>query len=235
MLQHDSLEIIAHQRDGGPVYTETDFNQAIVEPWSTVTAFLFLAVSLYWFIRLRNSFRQHKFLLYVLILLSVGGVGGIIYHALRISRVFILMDWMPIMIIAFSLTIYFFVRSTGKFWPALVLFAVVFCLNGLNFKFIPHNHSISISYSMMGIAAIIPIILMLRKSKMFMAKYFFSGIICLIIAVLSRILDRYIPLPMGTHFLWHVFGAAGTFLIIHYVYFIDIYRNSTFEKDEKKD
>ncbi|MFH2142763.1 MAG: hypothetical protein ABIJ97_10090 [Bacteroidota bacterium] len=226
MLQHDSLEVIAHLRDGGPVYAETDFDRFIVEPWSTITAFLFVGISTYWFLRLRNSYSQHKFLVYVLILLSIGGIGGIIYHAFRISRVFILMDWMPIMIIAFSMTIYFFIRATGKWWPALVLFGVVFGLNGLNFKFIPHNMSISISYSMMGIAAIVPIVLMLRKSKLYKAKFFFIAIVFLVLAVLSRILDKYVSFPMGTHFLWHVFGAIGTFLIINYVYHIDEYDKS---------
>ncbi|GAB4305123.1 MAG: hypothetical protein Kow0068_26490 [Marinilabiliales bacterium] len=228
MINNDSLRIILQNRDGGPVYAETNLDRFIVEPWNTITALLFLIVAIFWFLKIRKEIKSHRFLFAMNILLTIGGIGGSIYHAFRMSRVFILMDWMPIMFIMFALSFYFFIRSTGKWWPPIILFLGVMTINGLSFSYFKRNMAnmnlaISISYTLMGIAAIVPLIFNLIKTKMYKAGYFFITLISLLIAIISRSMDEYINISIGTHFLWHIFGAVGTFFIFYYLYFNQLY------------
>jgi len=64
--------------DGGPLYTETDFSRWLVEPWNTITAILFLAIVVYWALKIRKTYRQHPFLALALPVSALGGVGGMI-------------------------------------------------------------------------------------------------------------------------------------------------------------
>lgn len=228
MTINDSLKLILQQRDGGPVYAETNLNRFIVEPWNTITAVLFLFVAVYWFLKIRQDLKSHRFLFAMDILLAIGGVGGSIYHAFRMSRVFILMDWMPIMVIMFAMSFYFFIRSTGKWWPSIVLFLGIMIINGLSFSYFRRNMenmnlAISISYTLMGIATIVPLVYNLIKTKMHKSLFFFLSLGSLLIAITSRSLDEYVNLSIGTHFLWHIFGAVGTFFIFYYLYYTDLH------------
>ncbi|MFH2096760.1 MAG: hypothetical protein ABIJ16_13710 [Bacteroidota bacterium] len=217
----DTLYTIEHLRDHGPVYTETDTGRLIVEPWNAATAVIFFAIVIFWLIRLRGQFNRHLFLTIALPVLAIGGIGGTIYHALRISQVFLLMDWIPIVVISFMTSFYFFIRSYRKWWPALVVIAVVFFLQMLNFRFTPHGYAINISYGLMACVIIAPAILILVKTRFRFAGYFFLSVGLFLASIFFRIVDQYGWLPMGTHFLWHIFGAFACHFMILYVYKMD--------------
>ena len=80
--------------DGGPIYTETPaeiraqkpYPGPVAEPWNAATAFLFVAVAVFWILRLRGRLSRYPFLAVSLPLLLVGGVGGTLYHGLRSWR-----------------------------------------------------------------------------------------------------------------------------------------------------
>ena len=44
------------------------------------------------------------------------------------------------------------------------------------------------------------------------------AVISFIMAISFRVLDRYIYFSMGTHWLWHSFGAFSVFFLMKYVF-----------------
>jgi hypothetical protein len=55
------------------------------------------------------------------------------------------------------------------------------------------------------------------------AGWVVAGLISFVIAWFFRLLDREVGvyLPMGSHWLWHTFGAATTALVIEYFYLVE--------------
>ncbi|MEL7532174.1 MAG: hypothetical protein AAFN10_12730, partial [Bacteroidota bacterium] len=107
-------------RDNGPIYTETNLDQLIVEPWNAASAIIFVFIALYWLVRLKNQIRQHIFLYVSSWILLIGGVGGFLYHAFRVSEVFLTMDWVPIAILSLAGSGFFFYQFTGKTWAGII-------------------------------------------------------------------------------------------------------------------
>ncbi len=226
MTNESIIKGMAHAGDHGPIYTETDFSRLIVEPFNALSAFLFIIIAGYWFIRLWGQYKKHKFLTYIIILLTIGGIGGTIYHAFRYHQIFLFMDWIPIALIIFSMSFYFFQKSLKKWWIGIILIVLMFGLNIINFMFFDIARSINLSYTMMGLTAAIPIFITLYKTKFYKWSYVAGSVSVMILAVLSRTFDKYLAmlLPMGTHFMWHLFGAIGTQFILLYIYHLDFYK-----------
>jgi hypothetical protein len=86
------MAIYNNPPDGGSFYAETNMQHLFPEPLNTITSCFFLAIAIYWTIKLWGKGRQHAFLSVALILLYIGGIGGTIYHGLRQWRIFIMMD-----------------------------------------------------------------------------------------------------------------------------------------------
>ena len=51
----DKLPIDAELPDGGPIYWETNLNEWIVEPYNALSAIPFIAIALYWLIKVRGG------------------------------------------------------------------------------------------------------------------------------------------------------------------------------------
>ncbi|RYF21594.1 MAG: hypothetical protein EOO42_10260, partial [Flavobacteriales bacterium] len=98
--------------DGGMLYMETNMAHLFPEPLNAITAVFFLIIAIFWTIKIKGNFKAHPFLTYCLILLYIGGIGGTVYHSLRQWSVFIMMDWLPIMLLCVSAGVYFLAQST---------------------------------------------------------------------------------------------------------------------------
>ena len=208
--------------DHGPVYAETDFTKAIVEPVNTATTLLFLIISVYWIIKIWKNRKEHKFLFYSLSVLLLGGVGGVLYHALRSSFVFHILDESPISLLCFAVCCYFYFRAFKIWWPPILTIgsAIVLCL--LIVLFVPWTIMTNLIYIVLSIAVIIPIIILLYKTKLQNSSYFFLCMIFFAGAVFFRSVDSLKWTPVGTHFLWHILGACAVFFLIQYVYMTDL-------------
>lgn len=207
-------------RDGGQAYTETDLSRIIVEPLNFITALLFLFLSLYWLNKIRGNIKRHGFLFAMLILLLIGGTGGSVYHGFRWHRIFLMMDWMPIMLITFSASVYFFIKSWGKWWPPLILIIAYFFVQGGIFRSgIPIQTAINISYASMGMIVLFPIVWYLAKTNFKDYRFVLFAILSFIMALFFRWSDKFAWLPVGTHFLWHIFGLIAVQLMLKFVYF----------------
>src|SRR5438552_7211899 len=119
--------------DHGPIYTETPaeirdgqpYPGLVAEPWNTATAFLFVLIVVFWFIRLRGKLFQHPFLAVALPILLVGGIGGTLYHGLRNWVGFFRMDVIPIYLLGAAVSIYWWIRLGPKIRYLVVMIAVL--------------------------------------------------------------------------------------------------------------
>jgi hemolysin III len=179
--------------------------------------------------------------MYVIPLLAIGGIGGTIYHAFRYSEIFLLMDWVPILIICLSAGFYFLMKSLESWKPAVLITAGIFLLERMVFEVFSPRIAINASYIVLASFVLFPTWLMLHKQHYFQGKYVVYALLAFITAIFFRIADRWEWLPMGTHFLWHTFGAVACHLMLWYFYTINavdegkvtIFANNEVTEEEK--
>ncbi|GAB4409520.1 MAG: hypothetical protein OHK0039_13280 [Bacteroidia bacterium] len=225
-FRSDMLHFILLQlrlADGGPVYAETDTSHLIAEPWNGASALLFLFIVAYWVWLLRGRYRRHLFLTLVQSVLAIGGIGGTLYHAFRVSQVFLVMDWLPILLICLASSVYFFIRAWGRWLPALAVIVGMVLLQGVLFRsgWIPMRLAINVNYAMMGLMVLVPVVLLLVRTRFVAGQWVGIALLSFVAALFFRLADGWGWLPMGTHFLWHVFGAVACHSMFRYVYLLN--------------
>jgi hypothetical protein len=191
--------------DLGPRYVETPLPDAppqpIAEPWNAASALLFVIIAVYWLIRLRGRYRQFPFLSMCLPLLLVGGVGGTLFHALRTSPTFFLMDVIPIYLLGLVITIYLWLslRPNILYLLAMIVFLGFLQLVG-NWN-LPSHWAINLSYAELALLVILPLAIVLVRTSFRSMGWVTSALVCFGIAWFCRISDTWYPplLPMGTH------------------------------------
>lgn len=214
--------------DRGPYYVETpddlDNYQGIAEPYNTVTAFFFVLIVLYWVIRLRGRYRQFPMVSICLPLLLAGGIGGTMYHGLRSWVGYFLLDVVPIYFLGAVITIYLWIRIGPK-WVHVIGLTVLVCLMQLLGHWqLPKHWAINLSYAFMALMILLPMAVTLFRTRYAHAGWVASALIAFGIAWFFRLADNsFWPplLPMGTHWLWHTFGAISTLCLSYYVYYLE--------------
>jgi hypothetical protein len=214
--------------DWGPRYVETPPNPIDytwpAEPWNTATAFLFVILAVVWIWALRGRYRQHPFLTMCLPILLTGAIGGFLFHGLRSSPAFFLMDVVPIQILGLVVTVWLWIRLRPRLVHLLGLLAVLAFLRlTVSLTPLPRQVSISVSYATLGLIIVIPVLLALIRTRFRHAGWVYTALACFALALVCRIADtlRPPPLPMGTHWLWHIFGALTTAAMSMYVYYLE--------------
>jgi len=206
--------------DGGQLYTETDLSQVIVEPWNAISSLAFLIPAFYWFFRLYKYPKENWFLLFCSVLIFVGGLGSTLYHAFRIHKFFIVMDFLPMAIATFSLAIYFWHKLLRKWYLVISIVPPAFALRYILFNHLGQHNSINASYFLSGTLFFLPLLLLLVRFKFHNWGFAFAGLFSFVIALFFRQIDAWHPpiISIGTHFLWHLSGAAGCHFLAAYVY-----------------
>jgi len=209
--------------DGGPIYLETNLDRLIAEPFNAASAMLFLLIVAYWLVRLRGQYRKHLFITCCMPVLLVGGVAGTVYHAFRANHVWLMMDWMPIAILCIAAGVYLWSKLLKAWWWALLIVPAVVAFQFLNFGLL-RRQSIQLAilntYMLMGLLILAPAGAVLWKTRWRYFGLVTAAAACFALAVFARAADAWWPqsIPMGTHFLWHVFGAAAVQLLAEYLY-----------------
>lgn len=232
MMVSDTLKRAIADRlvDGGPVYTETTLehlNHLVVEPWNAYSSLFFLLPPLYWGLKLRGAYKEYPFITFCLPFLVLGGLGSTLFHAFRASRWLLIMDFMPIIIITFGLTIYFWTKVLGKQSYAWLMLVAMFTLLMLVLRFVPSPYKINVSYFLRGTFMFIPMLLILNKTQYANTKTLITAILFFIAALACRQFDGLHTVkerfPMGIHWMWHIFTVIGAFFLAEYVYrFVNI-------------
>jgi hypothetical protein len=213
--------------DTGLPYAETNLGQFIVEPFNTVSNILFLFVALYWWQKKDKiqSPALRRFLTICLPLLLVGFIGGTIYHGTRSHLVWLLMDVLPIYLIAI-LTSFYHWRLLGVGPTRMALYFCVLLVLPLGWVwfFVPADspHKPTLGYVSLAIPVVLPLVIDLFRLRGFYLKQFLVPLGLVIVALCFRSLDSH-PLaqslfPMGTHWLWHIFGAFTCHFLVYYMW-----------------
>ena len=202
--------------DGGMVYTETNLSHRFPEPLNTITSGFFFILALYWIFRLKGFSKHYVFLSIASWILLVGSIGGTLYHGLRRYPVFIMMDWLPISVLCLLASVYFWIKFSGK-WFIGIIALIVFILIEMQVRKLMHNSNlqlaISLNYAAIVLMVLLPLVLLLVKTKGHNWKFIVAALVSFGIALFFRVADSWALLPVGTHFLWHIFGVIATALM----------------------
>lgn len=231
--------------DRGPRYTETPLDPytadapVIAEPWNAVTASFFVWIVIAWLWRLRGRYRRYPFLMCCMPILLAGGIGGTLYHATRVSVVYFLLDVVPISLLGLAGSIYMAFRFFGRrqLWILPSVIVVYILANQILFTAIGPVSSqlrINLSYAALAVLVLTPIGLVLIRTRFRHGGWVVAGVLSFAIAWFFRLVDRdpemVAHLPMGSHWLWHTFGALTTVLIIEYFYLVEGEKSHPAEK-----
>lgn len=212
--------------DFGPIYTETDLSRFPVEPWNTCSNIIFLAIVLYFWLRVRSSPAPHALIRVSLPILAVGFFGGTVYHATRSHNIWLILDFVPILLLTTLASVYFWLQIYEKKLPATLTFVAVLVIAVAVRQIVPGSRQVSISlgYTSLAVGLVLPIVLYSRRKQWRHSLLVVSSFAAFVIAITFRLLDRDLVaiFPMGTHFLWHLFGGLSTFFMLLYVYREDL-------------
>jgi hypothetical protein len=221
----------------------------IIEPCNAATAFVFVFIAVIWLVRIRGKYSSHLFLLLGLAILLAGGVGGTLYHAFRRWGFAFYLDVLPIAILATLGSLYIWIRlfvalfkegrPEGRLKRLLSLVAIAI-LPSLPFQFIagivargtqppgveaaqPQSHqAVMFHYAGMAVMVVTALVMALIRTRGRHMKWITLGLVCFGFGILFRFLDPVLSqLPTGTHWLWHLGGAATTQCLLEYYYRIE--------------
>jgi hypothetical protein len=206
--------------DGGPLYSETNPDQFIVEPWNAVSSLFIIIPAIIWLVRIRKDYRNYAFMMYCIPLMILGGTGSTIFHAFRASKFFLVMDVLPTAVLSVSMGIYFWLKLLKNWWIVIPLLCLSIVPRFLFFRNLPENTAINGSYAISGVFIGLPLILILFKTSWSNFSLVAVTIVLFAISLFFRETDTVTIsfLPMGTHFLWHVFSGLGAYFILAYLY-----------------
>jgi hypothetical protein len=218
------MQELSSPPDGGMLYTETNLHNLFPEPLNAVTSCFFLAIAIFWSFRLWGEGRQYLFLSICTALLYLGGIGGIIYHGLRRWNVFIMMDWLPIMLLCLMAGIYFLFKIAKWYYGGLLLVCYVVFQWFARVYIQQHGDVqlfININYAILASMVLFPVLGYLITTKFEHGRWVGFALLAFIFALTFRVADGWGWLSIGTHFLWHTFGAVAAFCMFQYLYLIN--------------
>lgn len=206
--------------DGGMLYKETDMAQLFPEPFNAITAAFFLVLAIFWTFKIRGNFKGYPFLTYCLVLLYIGAIGGTVYHSFRQWPVFIMMDWLPIMLLCLSAGFYFVVQSTRWYYAVAMVVGYLVLMFALRIWILADNASlfINVNYAIMASLVLFSVLRYLIYTQWKAGKWVGFALLSFVFALTFRIADQWEWFSFGTHFLWHTFGAVATFCMFNYIY-----------------
>ena len=219
------LQSMMELPDFGPVYTETNLSQFPVEPFNAFSNLLFLLVAIYWYQRKVGSKEKgFRFFLNVnLPLLLIGFVGGTVYHATRSHFLWMMMDVIPIYVIALFTAIYHWYLISIRGFRLILVFLLTFGLpEFIVWKvFSEHPQRYTFGYAVLAIPIILPIFWDQLKQRWKQCFFLIAPVSFLIMALCCRALDssEFVQrnLSIGTHWLWHIFGALTCHFVLVYM------------------
>ena len=221
----DFLSVVAdwaNQRlaDGGPRYAEYHPDQIIVEPWNALSSVTMMIPAIYWVLRERSTLKNNKFFVFAILMVFLGGLGSTLFHAFRMSTVFLLLDVLPSALLTLSLAIFFWLKVLKKWWLVAIILIPVFVLRIFLFGKVEGHLAINISYAISGGLVLVPLLLLLIRTDFRGGGSVLFVLLLFSLALLFRQLDihTYEFIPQGTHFLWHLFSAGGSFFLLQYLY-----------------
>jgi hemolysin III len=213
--------------DFGPIYTETNLASFPVEPWNTYSNILFLLIIVYFSFITKLNYKKFPLITVSLPILGIGFIGGTTFHALRSNSIWLIMDFVPIILLCLISAVYYWSKITkSKIYGLIItlLFFAIFFLIRSELE-ISRNYKIALGYSFNALCLLMPIFIYSFKNNCKNVKYILLAILSFLTALFFRQFDNNSfvlnNIPMGTHFLWHIFGAVSVYLLLKHSYLND--------------
>ncbi len=209
--------------DGGPIYAETDLSAFFSEPWNAISSLAIALPSVYWAFRLKWNIKDFPFLFFLMPLLFLGGTGSLLFHAFRASPLLLWMDVLPTAIVTLSVSVFFWDKILPQRWQvAFVVFPLTFLRYTNVFYFFEGQTAINVGYFIAGFLIFFPVLFYLIKHNFKYLKPILISVIALSLSLVFRRIDYTVAelIPMGSHFLWHIFSGIGAFYLAQYIYLI---------------
>ncbi len=178
--------------DGGPIYTETNPDHWIVEPWNAISSLMIVIPAIIWLFKIRGQFKDYRFLIFAIPLMVLGGTGSTLFHAFRVSQFFLFMDVLPTAILTLSLSIYFWVKVFKRWWYVFFVIIISFAFRFLLFGKLPSHAAINISYAITGVITGLPLLFLLLTHG-FTRSFMFSAVFLLLAWHLHS--ENLMPIP----------------------------------------
>ncbi|MGB3466968.1 MAG: hypothetical protein WBA74_16935 [Cyclobacteriaceae bacterium] len=209
--------------DGGPIYKETltPDNHLFIEPWNAISSIAIIIPAIYWAFRLsRYPVKDYLFMWYCIPLLILGGTGSTLYHGFRNSSFLLYLDVLPTAVLTLSIGIFFWLRYMKNWLMVAGIFVLSFALRFLGYEVLPLHTATNLSYFITGTLIFLPILLYLERRNWLGLRWIVLSVVFLIIALVFREIDKrgLFNLPMGTHFLWHLFSGVGAYYLARFLF-----------------
>lgn len=207
--------------DHGPIYHETMPDRFIVEPWNAFSSLLYLIPAIIFLVNLRGQYKKYSFLVYFAIpLLILGGSGSTIYHAFRTWRWMMFLDVLPIFILTMGVSAYFMQKLIHRWWIVAIIIALFLFIRSFSFGTFELQTAINISYLSTGFIIFIPALWYAYSKHWQNALYLCLAAVLLGLSLFFRFYDDFPNQFMtpGTHWLWHLFSAAGAMMLGLYLF-----------------
>ncbi|MDT0685298.1 ceramidase domain-containing protein [Autumnicola psychrophila] len=213
------VTLLSFPNDSGPIYQETIACRFPVEPFNTFSNVFFLILAIYFGQKIYPDYKDHKFLALSIPVLIIGFIGGTVYHATRSHEIWLIMDWLPILLLCLAVSVYFIVKSTHGIWQRLISAIIVLTLV-FGVRYLPFGrYQESMNYVGTALGLLLPIINYLFKTDFHHFLQILFALLSFSVAVSFRAMDKHMDdLEMGTHWLWHTFGALSVYFLMEFIY-----------------
>lgn len=206
--------------DGGPIYAETNLSNWIAEPWNAISSLALVFPAVFWMFKLKFNVKDYTFIYLSIPLLIAGGTGSLLYHASRSSSFLLYLDVLPTAVLTVSVGIYFWWKLFQNWW---YVGAIMLPATGIRFYLLvsfSSETSVNLSYFIAGVAIFLPVLLYLKRHNYHHLSTFLVSVSCLILSLVFRETDHRFSdfLPMGSHFLWHLFSGVGAYFLALYLF-----------------
>ena len=164
--------------DGGPQYFETNLHRVIAEPWNAFSSLAFLIPVALFLWKLKGHYRENIFLIFVCApLLAIGGIGSTLFHALRSSPFFLMLDVFPIALLTLSLSLWFCYKLIPKWYFLLIFFIFFAGIRSVSFYFMHGQAAINLSYFLSGLMIFVPGLFYLFRTKFLTVRWLILSIL----------------------------------------------------------
>lgn len=211
--------------DGFPKHAETVPGRFPVEPLNAVSNIAFLFILCYWTWKTKFRIRIYPAIVLTMPLLLGAFVAGTMHHLLRSDKVWNGIVLLCIFFAVINTCIYLWYRITESWLKSFVgVLAVPFIFRiFLASITLPDKITMSTVFVVMALAIMIPAVIHCIQNHLKNLELLVISSISFIIALIFRETDANLIgiFAIGTHFLWHVFGALSIFFMLKYLFLTD--------------
>jgi hemolysin III len=219
------MEKIILAKDGCAINAETDYGTFPVEPLNAVSNLVFIVIIFHIVKKVGFRFGKYPLIVTVLPVIALGVLSSIMHHLFRAEKVWNSVNMLAILYSVIMTCVYLWYRISGRWMYAFLytmmmpfIFWLFYPLSGGVEKL-----TVSIIFIAFSITIIIPSMIYCMKTELkhlnlvALSSFLFS------IAMTFRAMDFKLStyFAHGSHFLWHIVGAAALFVFFRYIYLID--------------